>query len=201
MKFHRARYMPAVVFLLMASATFFWSMNSVAAGPGECRQYSASDIDDLATTIGLSPLAEADLFFLLCEDDPQEPHTRFLAVWDSTIDPAERCRLAIGVDFFDGKWELTLAARGPKTECPGVGPNTTRVDLSVAEQHICRAEILRSFTWRRLCATNVEHGHPGAVVITPGSGVETFPPDIISLDTPPPVIVVDGVLQGFHAQQ
>ena len=39
---------------------------------------------------------------------------------------------------------------------------------------------------------------PGAVVVTTGQGVEFFPPVEISVDTPPPLIAIDGVLRGFH---
>ncbi|MEE8225981.1 MAG: hypothetical protein V3R30_04120 [Kiloniellales bacterium] len=31
------------------------------------------------------------------------------------------------------------------------------VSRIAAGTHICRAEVLRSFTWRRLCAGNVDH--------------------------------------------
>ncbi len=47
-------------------------------------------------------------------------------------------------------------------------------------------------------APSVAGGPPGAVEVTIGSGVETFPPDDVSLDTPPPFILVDGVCRGFH---
>ena len=44
----------------------------------------------------------------------------------------------------------------------------------------------------------------GGILITPGSGAETYPPEDVILDKPPPIIVFirkDGepVLRGFHA--
>ena len=129
MKFQRARYVP-VVFLLTACIAISWSINSVAADPDQCPQYSAFDIDYLADSVGLGVLEEADLSFLLCEDDPLEPHTRFLAVWASVLDPNQRCRLAFRVDFTGTRWELSLRVQGDRDACPGVGPNTAVFDLS-----------------------------------------------------------------------
>ena len=44
----------------------------------------------------------------------------------------------------------------------------------------------------------------GAILITPGSGAVTFPPEDVGLDKPPPYIVFIGkdgpVVRGYHAQ-
>ena len=42
-------------------------------------------------------------------------------------------------------------------------------------------------------------GAPGALVITTGEGVALIPPGQVGVEIPPPVIVIDGVVVGFHA--
>ena len=48
-------------------------------------------------------------------------------------------------------------------------------------------------------ATPASAATPGAVVVVAQQGVTFFPPSQVGVHTPPPVIVVNGVLKGFHA--
>ena len=118
-----------------------------ATGPGECPGFTSDDIDEVATAIGLSSLAEADLLGLRCEDDPTVPQIELFAVWVGPTTP-----------FFSFQFRPTGRIHNFVVDYRrrhGSLGGFVRV-VSGADAHICRAEVLRSFTWRRLCADNVD---------------------------------------------
>ena len=119
------------------------------AGPGECPGFTSDDIDDKATELGLSSLAEADLDLLLCTDDPSAPFIEMRAEF-VTGGVFHRFLARSGVSLMGGEFQAVIFFQPIGT----LGGNFAV--FSVADTHICRAEMLRSFTWRRLCAVKVD---------------------------------------------
>ena len=138
---HRLFYFAVAV----TFASAFIVPGSVRAGPGDCAAYSAADIDGCFLA-----WAEASGFDALtdnvgCSDNPDLPDARMQAF----IGGASAFGVGTGLKpRFGG--EAFAFSRGPE-EC-----SSDAEFLEIPELHICRAEILRSFTWRQLCAQLVD---------------------------------------------
>ena len=47
-------------------------------------------------------------------------------------------------------------------------------------------------------ASTASAAGPGAVKVVTQEGVKIIPPELVGIKTPPPVIVVNGIVKGFH---
>ena len=139
-----------MVTVVMLGLGLLGTVPVVLAGPGQCPVFNAADVDNFAIAAGIAPLAEADLQELVCEDDPTIPRTRILA----RISPQTVLSGIAGPVIPDETdWIAQMSCSLNGTSCGFLG---SAGPFTVGEEHICRAEILRSFTWRRLCAKKVD---------------------------------------------
>ncbi len=141
--------------MVHVAAAFLFVSGLVAPGgafaqPGTCPVFSADDLDaaffDWAMAVGFSP----ELDSVSCSDDPATPET-FLQFITAPPLPAFG---EVDVTLADGLgFTASCVFATPAAQLDCVGP--AQFGLSAPERHICRAEILRSSTWRLFCATSV----------------------------------------------
>jgi len=136
----------AATIAVALAAALFIPTGHMLAGLGECPGFTSEDIDDIATEIGLSSLAAVDLQQLICTDVPRAPALAMSVEWQSQ--GGHSFSIESGV-IGGGQFRALITS-----ELGTIGGQFS--EFSVADTHICRAEALRSFTWRRLCAGNVD---------------------------------------------
>ena len=139
---HRVFYFAVAV--VFASAIF--APGRVSAGPGDCTAYSAADIDTcFVAWADTNGGFDAVMDGILCIDNPAGTGSGGPVIrMDLTI--AGGSLLRVGTNDFQAQLASFMPAECG-TLVPGIG---------TPERHICRAEILRSFTWRQLCAQRVD---------------------------------------------
>ena len=135
------------------------AVTPASAGPGDCPVFSAKDIDDYAEQVGLSALNDHDVKVVACVDDSTSPMTRM-----RLTDRTEKSRIldvAVGYGFDDS----SVATPGEPTGKIIAVADPFDIDdqydnLPLSDLHICRGELLRSYTWRRLCESRVNRSSP-----------------------------------------
>lgn len=128
------------VAVTIASATM--APGSVRAGPGDCTSFSAADIDSCFVEWAAATEFDVMVDAISCDDDPSGPDVSLLANIDG---PG-----LFHVFVFPSPSNAARLISFTPVLC-----NTLTQSLGIPEAHICRAEILRSFTWRQLCAQQV----------------------------------------------
>ena len=130
------------------------------AQPGQCLAYTAAEIDDAFTAWADATGFDPVIHGVRCEDDPGLPATELaLSVPELPTLPNAfhvlLCEGCVSGPFNPDQWETFCQVSFPGgpfgRDCESTAFTS---NLSIPERHICRAEILRSYTWRQLCAAS-----------------------------------------------
>ena len=131
---------------------------TAAADRGMCPAFSAADIDaafaEWSSVNAFNPSEDK----ITCLDDRSVPYT----VMTFYIYPPD-ATFADFVVVVDDDGNLTGNVScdsrdidvSDQTVCDGTD-GIAAIDLDIGEKHICRAEVLRSFTWRQYCSQIVD---------------------------------------------
>lgn len=140
---HRVFYFAVAV----AFASAIFAPGRVGAGPGDCEEFSAAAIDTCFVVWEAGSEFDALMDDIVCSDDATAPGISL-----SLVSSATTGVFAVLAADIAGIGTVAKAATLPTL----AGCNAFVENVQVPELHICRAEVLRSFTWRQLCAQRVD---------------------------------------------
>ena len=128
----------------VAFASAILAPRRVGAGPGDCEAFSAADIDTCFVDWAAAIDFDAMIDVIECSDDPRGPTINM------RLERADNMFLSFTALVSGGRERVALS------RSPGGCGDALRIGVAKPELHICRAEVLRSFTWRQLCAQRVD---------------------------------------------
>lgn len=126
-----------------------------SAGPGECPAFTAATIDNCFAIWQLASEFDPVVDQTTCADDQSVPNTHIFLAVGGVSGPRYS---AFTEEGEPGIFGAQMSARLDRHE--PICTTLLGTGLSVPERHICRAEIIRSFTWRTLCPRPVPKDFP-----------------------------------------
>ena len=117
-----------------------------AGASPNCPAFNAGMVDATMMVLDLSQMEPIVPFDLV--DSPSEPF--ILCQFVDAANPPSFFRVFVGVPV--GEVEGEAEVRGDRRDGTDNQLRTIAFDLSTAQLHACRAQVLQSFVWNRYCA-------------------------------------------------